>query len=309
MATALGNRLTAFLGERYYPALDGVRAISVLLVMSNHLHSGNAILRRAPGWTGVDFFCVLSGFLITTLLLREERESGSVRLGDFYIRRFFRIVPIFLLAFVLLRTLRSRALLAGGFLVMSAGLYLGMERVSDRAFFDARSYAALALGALLACLLASKFASAYSRQIGRIPSVLPSVAVAVTLGLVFYGHKNVLLLDVCIAAFLSHLLLVPSLIRACLASPALVWVGRRSYSMYLIHLLVMNPMRVVLHPVTIAGELCLLLVAYCVTAAGAHILYLFVEEPMRLVGKRVIAKRLRNSKQPAASCSTPRISQ
>lgn len=368
MATAVENKLTASLGERYYPALDGVRAISVLMVMSNHLHSGNAILRHAPGWTGVDFFCILSGFLITTLLLREEREHGSVRLGDFYIRRFFRIVPIFLLvllmyvpvayledhgarwqafktalplyltfmqdyvphntpfsaswtlgieekfyvvwpllAFLLLKTLRSRALLAAGFLVVSAGLYLGMESFSDRAFFLARSYAALALGALLACLLASKSASAYAKQIGRIPSVLPSLAVAVTLGLVFYGHKYVMLLDICIAVFLSHLLLVPSAIRAGLASPVLVWVGRRSYSMYLIHLLVMNPIRVVVHPVTVAGQLCLLLVAYCITAAGAHILYLFVEEPMRLLGKRVIA-RSRSSRGAVVSYSTPRIS-
>ena len=352
LAAAFETNVPAVLGARYYPVLDGVRAISVLLVMSNHLHSTHAIVRHAPGWAGVDFFCVLSGFLITTLLLREERDNGSVRLGDFYIRRFFRIVPIFLLvllfyfpvayfgehgarwsafkgalplyltfmqdyvpheapfsaswtlgieekfyfvwpilAFLLLKTLRKRALLAGGFLVVSAAVYLSMESFSDRAFLHARSYAALACGTLMACLLASRLAVAYSRHIRRMPSWIPLLAVAVSLGLVVYQRRNVMLLDLCIVLFLTQLLLVPSMLSAYLASPVLVWIGRRSYSMYLIHLLVMNPMRLLFNPITIAGELLLLLAAYCATAAFAHILYVFVEEPMRLVGKRVITRR------------------
>jgi peptidoglycan/LPS O-acetylase OafA/YrhL len=85
----------------YYPALDGIRALSVLLVMSFHIHSGGALVRQIPGWAGVDCFCVLSGFLITTLLIREESSTGHIRLGAFYIRRFFRIVPVFFTALLL----------------------------------------------------------------------------------------------------------------------------------------------------------------------------------------------------------------
>jgi peptidoglycan/LPS O-acetylase OafA/YrhL len=53
------------------------------------------ILRR--GFTGVDFFFVLSGFLITTLLLREQRSNGRFSLKRFYWRRLLRIVPVYLL--------------------------------------------------------------------------------------------------------------------------------------------------------------------------------------------------------------------
>ena len=55
------------------------------------------------GFVGVDFFFVLSGFLITTLLLREERETGRISLPAFYWRRALRILP----AYVLLVTLMS----------------------------------------------------------------------------------------------------------------------------------------------------------------------------------------------------------
>ena len=46
---------------------------------------------------GVDFFFVLSGFLITTLLLREERHTGRISLVGFYKRRLLRIVPVYFL--------------------------------------------------------------------------------------------------------------------------------------------------------------------------------------------------------------------
>ncbi|WP_256369947.1 acyltransferase [Granulicella sp. S190] len=367
MTTLRQNELLkGFLKERYFPALDGIRAVSVLLVMSNHLHSNYAFLRRMPGWTGVDFFCVLSGFLITTLLLREEKDFGSVRLAPFYIRRFFRIVPIFLLvllfyfpvayfgehgirwaafksalplyltfmqdfvpheapfsfswtlgieekfyfiwpilAFLLLKKLRGRALVAGAFFLVSASLYLIFESVSDRAYFHARSYAALALGALLACLLASNLAQTYTRWISRIPSFLPPLAVILALALVFYDRQFVMALDLSIALLLSHLLLIPSSVRAWFAAPVLVWIGRRSYSMYLIHLLVLTPVRVALHPKSVFAELAVLVIAYFITAGLSHLIYLFVEEPMRLFGKRVIAKRLSNSRQPVAILDTP----
>ena len=81
----------------YFSALDGLRAISVFLVISVHVRTKTPWLRRVPGQLGVDVFFVLSGFLITTLLLREEENTGSIDIFPFYMRRFFRIIPIYLL--------------------------------------------------------------------------------------------------------------------------------------------------------------------------------------------------------------------
>jgi peptidoglycan/LPS O-acetylase OafA/YrhL len=79
----------------YYPALDGLRAFSVLFVVFEHINSLPTPMRHFHGYLGVDIFFVLSGFLITGLLLREERLTGKVDLAGFYIRRAFRILPLY----------------------------------------------------------------------------------------------------------------------------------------------------------------------------------------------------------------------
>lgn len=79
----------------YYPALDGLRAFSVLFVVFEHINALPTPMRHFHGYLGVDIFFVLSGFLITGLLLREERLTGKVDLAGFYIRRAFRILPLY----------------------------------------------------------------------------------------------------------------------------------------------------------------------------------------------------------------------
>ena len=76
----------------YHPALDGVRAIAVAAVLM--FHGGVAALRG--GFLGVDAFFVLSGFLITSLLLAEHRGSGRIRLLAFWARRARRLIPALL---------------------------------------------------------------------------------------------------------------------------------------------------------------------------------------------------------------------
>jgi len=85
-----------FRSLRRFAALDGVRAIAVLLVVITHSR-GPRPLHYLGGWNGVTIFFVLSGFLITTLALREEERSGRLSLGSFYVRRAFRILPLYLL--------------------------------------------------------------------------------------------------------------------------------------------------------------------------------------------------------------------
>jgi peptidoglycan/LPS O-acetylase OafA/YrhL len=70
-------------------ALDGMRALAVAAVVVYHLWPGSL----PSGYLGVDLFMVLSGFLITGLLVEERARTGTVRLGAFWARRFRRLVP------------------------------------------------------------------------------------------------------------------------------------------------------------------------------------------------------------------------
>jgi peptidoglycan/LPS O-acetylase OafA/YrhL len=83
--------------RKYLPELDGLRAISVLLVVSVHLHDFETVWKWLAGWQGVTVFFVLSGYLITTLSLREEGLRGSLSLAAFYVRRSLRIFPLYYL--------------------------------------------------------------------------------------------------------------------------------------------------------------------------------------------------------------------
>lgn len=92
-----------FRDAKYFPALDGLRGLSIAAVIWHHCtpRQLDGILGR--GHLGVRLFFAISGFLITTLLLRERRHSGSVNVGKFWARRALRIFPLYytvLLGFV-----------------------------------------------------------------------------------------------------------------------------------------------------------------------------------------------------------------
>jgi peptidoglycan/LPS O-acetylase OafA/YrhL len=85
-----------YISTRTFASLDGLRALAILGVLWHHTMSDYAIwpaLRR--GFLGVDFFFIISGFLIVTLLLRERRDSGAISLRNFYARRSLRIFPAY----------------------------------------------------------------------------------------------------------------------------------------------------------------------------------------------------------------------
>jgi peptidoglycan/LPS O-acetylase OafA/YrhL len=71
------------------PALDGVRAVAIAAVIAFHF----GVPRARAGYLGVDVFFVLSGFLITALLIQEHTTSGGISLRAFYIRRARRLLP------------------------------------------------------------------------------------------------------------------------------------------------------------------------------------------------------------------------
>lgn len=92
---------TQYKQVRFFGSLDGLRCICIFAVLWHHsplfdaLHEPTLLLTR--GFTGVDFFFVLSGYLITTLLLREEERKGRFSIAGFYWRRALRIVPVYYL--------------------------------------------------------------------------------------------------------------------------------------------------------------------------------------------------------------------
>ena len=81
----------------YVPALDGLRALAIALVLLFH-----ADLPGMPGGNlGVDLFLVLSGYLITRLLMIEYQGHGRIELQLFYLRRLWRLMPPLLLMLLL----------------------------------------------------------------------------------------------------------------------------------------------------------------------------------------------------------------
>ncbi|MBU7315503.1 acyltransferase family protein [Paenibacillus oleatilyticus] len=78
--------------SRYMPGIDGLRALAVLAVIAYHLHPGWA----PGGLLGVGIFFVLSGYLITDLLIAEWRREGRLNLKSFWLRRFRRLLPAML---------------------------------------------------------------------------------------------------------------------------------------------------------------------------------------------------------------------
>jgi peptidoglycan/LPS O-acetylase OafA/YrhL len=92
-------RSTASTARRpaHLPQLDGLRTVAVLLVLVYHVARTEELAFLPGGFVGVDVFFVLSGFLITTLLLREHGKTGSIDLRRFYVRRLWRLYPALLL--------------------------------------------------------------------------------------------------------------------------------------------------------------------------------------------------------------------
>ncbi|MBL0135244.1 MAG: acyltransferase [Chitinophagaceae bacterium] len=90
----------------WFPGLNALRFLAALLVVLMHIHNNMGIsgLPQLPafpvlfkGLSAVSFFFVLSGFLITYLLLKERESTGTINIKHFYLRRVFRIWPLYFL--------------------------------------------------------------------------------------------------------------------------------------------------------------------------------------------------------------------
>jgi len=103
------TQVPSALQKKHLPSLDGLRCFSILFVIIAHVNEYNAALNSESihyffggGVFGVHYFFVISGFIITTLLLMERVKTGNISLKHFYLRRLLRIFPLTYLFLIVL---------------------------------------------------------------------------------------------------------------------------------------------------------------------------------------------------------------
>ncbi|MEU4333648.1 acyltransferase [Micromonospora lupini] len=337
-----------FQAMRRFPALDGLRAVAAVMVFA--FHFGGPSWAWLTGWIGVHLFFVLSGFLITTLLLREEHRYGRVSLRAFYLRRFFRIMPVYLLVLFLTwalarlsgtadaveRSLAYYLLLLNDFLPADAPYLhswtIGIEQkfylfwpaiafVLVTTVFRRRlavtlgllvllialippeiawlswpiHYVAILLGCLVAVIMHHPRGFALLRPLthpltaSAVIIAFGAVQVAVRYWPARLGQEALIGSYAAAAALLLPALLSRSLLARVLALRPLVFVGERSYSMYLVQFIAAQ-VAIGLLPTKGRHGTVIFVGAVVVGLILADVLYRWVELPMIGVGRRLAAR-------------------
>lgn len=138
--------VSPLVSSSYLPSIDGLRAISISVVIAGHLLLAAGIPEFINGAAGVHIFFVISGFLITTLLLKEKIKTGRISLRQFYIRRVLRIFPVaylYLLALILLNIVFSLDIHGRSF--ATSFLYLKNFTLLDRGDWQTGHFWSLAI--------------------------------------------------------------------------------------------------------------------------------------------------------------------
>lgn len=346
MQHARSGALSSFWSESYFPALDGLRAICIAMVIINHMHE--SVPLHIVGSLGVDIFFVLSGFLITTLLLREREKHGIVTLKGFYTRRAFRIFPLYFcvlllyipaiksthdairwqefkisLPYLLSFNQEFRPASAGN--IFGHSWSLGFE---EKFYFVwpllvltlyparkwrmvimlllgtglmvlpgqfGRSYGGLFLGSLLAVLIDRSTRSRLQVWFATIPTWASLCVVGLTYYLFVFRHAvPQLVFTTAIAVFVGTLVLRQSVMRSALGHTAMVLIGKRSYAMYLVHVLVLDSLETVLRHRNLSRWWlvwpCTLIGSFLV----ATVLYYIVEKPSIEYGRAISANFARH---------------
>src|SRR5215218_2561998 len=91
---------------RRLPSLDGLRGISILLVLFAHSRPRDLVALQYAQ-LGVSIFFVISGYIITRLLLEEHARTGDISLSKFYLRRTVRILPVLYMYLLVLALLKK----------------------------------------------------------------------------------------------------------------------------------------------------------------------------------------------------------
>ena len=313
----------------YRPELDGIRALAILLVITAHLRFGSWVW--LSGHHGVTLFFVLSGFLITSVLLNDEPRGLSLK--RFWLRRVFRLFPLYYLVLALYCVLIFKTPLGigraeqfakalpfqalyfpevpffarpdGAVLPFYHSWSLGIEE-KFYLLWPAIAFAtrykthrlAIALVLCVVCLFAGAPAFPYGAILaGCVMALLnhrysihqrfgPAICYAA------FAVAAVLQLSMAIFPFLQvpyvltlavfiNTLHNRTVVQRILSLPPLVWIGKVSYGIYLIHILCLNAAGFVTH-----SPLLNYLATITISVAVATVLHFAIERPLIDYGRK-----------------------
>lgn len=166
----------------YIRSLDGIRAVAVMIVFWSHLE----VWHIFPGLFGVNVFFFLSGFLITTLMIREQAARGRVSIKEFYFRRALRILPPMYIVLAIGVMLTAAGLLPG--MIDVHGIIMQSLHLSNYYLLDPNHHFVAGLGVYWSLAIEEHFYVAFPfvfvlcyPRMGpkRLAALLLSVAIAV----------------------------------------------------------------------------------------------------------------------------------
>jgi peptidoglycan/LPS O-acetylase OafA/YrhL len=332
-----------YLQQRYFAPLDGLRAVSILLVIT--AHATDPVFNPLHGAVGVTIFFVISGYLITTLLLREEEQRGHARIKAFYIRRAFRILPLYyvtLIAYIILigvlhlqagaqslwHSLPWYATYQNDLAPRGAGIFgqtwsLAIEEkyylvwpmvfvvpllcrlrltlaASLAALTAAASlwpetryfaiYTPILLGCVMAIVLDRPTLYPHARRLANTPVALVLIAALIAWDMAFESGSTVHIVFSVLTVLLFPAILVgPRWLATLLSNRVAVYIGTRSYALYLIHRIGKGIADKVVPPgsTSLPHELVHFVLIVAVSLVGAEILCRLVEQPMIRLGRRL----------------------
>lgn len=338
---------TDYRTSTFRPGFDGLRAVGFLLVVTAHLPAV-WLFSYLQGWTAVWVFFAISGYLVTMLLIREERKTiSAIAYGPFLIRRFFRIIPsyaaVLALYWIVLAslpalardyeqfrqelpyhlTLMTEYIDEPVFSIFIHAWAVGVETkfyvlfppilfllirndvwrfaatfaaivvltataplFSAQVAFVNNAWCAILAGAMLAQILEWPRGFAMVAVLTRVPAAVPLALVVVLF--VMLRYVEVLPAVAAVATYLvAHITLRDSVMRRLLGWPPLVYLGKRSYGAYLLHVLAIHLGYLLFGSTTVAAGLLSGAFALAVTIPMAELLYRVVEQPGMALARRL----------------------
>jgi peptidoglycan/LPS O-acetylase OafA/YrhL len=298
-------RYETYLADTYRPAFDGMRGVGFLLVITAHIPSV-PLFGYLQGWAAVWLFLVISGYLVTMLLMREEKSQGRVAFGPFLIKRFFRIVPAYWTTnFIYLAVCRALPPFADDYEQISGQwLYLfgflpeyANKRIAITAMaaalllaiatFRAQTYLAILCGALLAMVLERPRGYATIAMLTRVPVALPLGLIAALLVMLRYTEQ--LTAVALVATYLvAYAILQKSALLSILTWKPLAYLGQRSYGAYLLHFLTIRIGYLLFPDGTALSGVLTACFCLAVTVPAAELMYRLIEAPSMSYGRRLL---------------------
>jgi peptidoglycan/LPS O-acetylase OafA/YrhL len=335
------NELTFadYQASTFHPGFDGLRGVGFLLVVTAHIPAV-PLFSYLQGWTAVWVFFAISGYLVTMLLIREERKAGAIAFGPFLIRRFFRIVPgyaaailiywialcslpplgdeyqLFMARLPYYLTLMPEYAHTDVFTIFVHSWIIGIEAkfyvffpaivfllirndtwrfgitaattalLIAQGSFAAHAYCAILAGVMLAQILEWPRGYAAIATLTRMPAAAP-VAFVVAL-FVMLRYVEVLPAVAAVATYLvAFVILQAGVMRRVLTYDPLIYLGQRSYSAYLLHVLAIHIGYMAFGSTTTVGGLLTACFIFLVTIPAAELLYRVVERPGMDMARRL----------------------